>query len=195
MLNSIPRYGRGGTKADAWAMRIAHLWSHMVHDTPTRNGYLCVPGLFSHGGTNRYGERVGATPNGRHAGEPLSHSADPDPGFLPGGSLAVTAKSNAVAAVQPPWGNTTPLQIELDRQLVHSLGGVEAIEALIRTHNRQGGTLINANVVSKEQILEAHADPMTHPDLMIRVTGYSAYFRCLSREYRQPIVDRILAED
>jgi formate C-acetyltransferase len=195
MLNSVPRYGRGGTRADEWALRIAGLWSHLVRDTPTRNGYPCIPGLFSHGGTNVYGRRVGATPNGRHAGEPLSHSADPDPGFLPGGSLAVTAKSNAVTAVQPRWGNTTPLQIELDPELVGSLGGVEAIEALIKTHNQQGGTLINMNVVSKEQILEAHEDPMTHPDLMIRVTGYSAYFRCLSREYRQPIVDRILAEE
>ena len=84
--------------------------------------------------------------------------------------------------------------IELDPKLVRSLGGTEAIEALVMAHNRQGGTLINMNVLSKEQIREAHADPSTHPDLMIRVTGYSAYFASLSREYRQPIVDRILAE-
>jgi formate C-acetyltransferase len=137
---------------------------------------------------------VGATPNGRRAGEPLSHSADPDPGFLPGGGVAVTAKANAVAAVQPRWGNTTPLQIELDPALVKAMGGQDAIEALILGHNAQGGTLINVNVLSKEQVLEAHEDPMTHPDLLIRVTGYSAYFASLSRAYRQPIVDRILAE-
>jgi pyruvate-formate lyase len=194
MLRHVPRYGAGGTRADEWAMRIAGLWEHLVRDTPTRNGFACIPGLFSHGGTNVYGKRVGATPNGRRAGEPLSHSADPDPGFVSGGGLAVTAKSSAVAAVQPRWGNTTPLQIELDRKLVDGLGGIEAVEALILAHNAQGGTLINMNVLSKEQVLEAHADPMTHPDLMIRVTGYSAYFRSLSREYRQPIVDRILAQ-
>jgi len=154
-----------------------------------------VPGLFSHGGANRYGKQVGATPNGRHAGEPLSHSADPDPGFLPAGSVAATAKAHAVAVVQPRWGNTTPLQIELDRKLVHDLGGVASVEALIMAHNAQGGTLINMNVLSRQQVLEAHADPSTHPDLMIRVTGYSAYFRSLSREYRQPIVDRILAKE
>jgi formate C-acetyltransferase len=68
------------------------------------------------------------------------------------------------------------------------------VEAFILGHNRQGGTLININVLSKEQILEAHEDPSRYPDLMIRVTGYSAYFRSLSRTYRQPIVDRILAE-
>jgi len=106
----------------------------------------------------------------------------------------VTAKANAVASVQPGWGNTTPLQIELDRRLAQGLGGIEAIVAFIKTHNAQGGTLININVLSKEHILEAHADPSTHPDPMIRVTGYSAYFKSLSREYRQPIVDRILAE-
>ncbi|MFL7807509.1 MAG: pyruvate formate lyase family protein [Anaerolineae bacterium] len=193
MLSHVPRYGAGGTRADAWAARIADLWEHLVRDTPTRNGFACIPGLFSHGGTNVYGKRVGATPNGRHAGEPLSHSADPDPGFLSGGGLAMTAKSSAVAGVQPRWGNTTPLQIELDHKLVAGLGGVEAVEALILAHNAQGGTLINMNVLLKEQVLEAHADPMTHPDLLIRVTGYSAYFRSLSREYRQPIVDRILA--
>ena len=147
MLSSVPRYGAGGTRADKWAERIAALWTGLVRDTPTANGYPCVPGLFSHGGTNQYGKRVGATPNGRRAGEPLSHSADPDPGFLPGGSLAVTAKANAVASVQPRWGNTTPLQIELDRKLVRSLGGVEAIEALILAHDRQGGTLIKRSAV------------------------------------------------
>lgn len=194
MLASVPHYGAGGTRADAWAERIAALWTGLVRDTPTPCGYTCIPGLFSHGGTNQYGLQVGATPNGRRAGEPLSHSADPDPGFLPGGALAITAKANAVAAVQSGWGNTTPLQIEIDRGLVRGGDALETLEALIMTHNRMGGTLINMNVVSREQVLEAHEDPMTHPDLMIRVTGYSAYFRSLSREYRQPIVDRILAE-
>jgi formate C-acetyltransferase len=195
MLNHIPRYGRGGTRADGWAKRIAELWDHLVRDTPTRNGFACIPGLFSHGNTDWYGSRIGATPNGRHAWTPISHSADPDPGFLPGGSVAVTAKATAVAAVQPRWGNTTPLQIEIDRKLVSGMGGVDAIMAYILAHNQQGGTLINMNVLSKEQILEAHEDPMTHPDLVIRVTGYSAYFKTLSRDYRQPIVDRILAEE
>lgn len=196
MLHSVPRYGSGGSRADGWAERIADLWTHLVRDTPTPKGrYICIPGLFSHGGTNSYGKRLGATPNGRHAGAPVSHSADPDPGFLPGGAVALTAKANAVASTQSGWGNTTPLQVELDGKLVKSMGGIDAVMAFVMAHNRQGGTLINMNMVSKEQVLEAHEDPSTHPDLMIRVTGYSAYFNSLSREYRQPIVDRILAEN
>ncbi|MEN6478274.1 MAG: pyruvate formate lyase family protein [Anaerolineales bacterium] len=194
MMNSIKRYGSGNARADEWAVRIANLWTHLVADTPTPHGYRTVPGLFSHGATNTYGEHLPATPNGRRAGEPISHSADPDPGFVPGSGNAATAKANAVASVQSGYGNSTPLQIELDDTLVHSHGGLELLESLILTHNKQGGTLINMNVVSKKDVMEAHADPMTHPDLMIRVTGYSAYFRTLSKEYRQPIVDRILSE-
>lgn len=113
---------------------------------------------------------------------------------MPSGSAAPTAKSIAVASVQPGWGNTTPLQIEFDQRLAKDLGGVEAIEAYLKAHNAMGGTLVNINIISKQQLLEAHEDPMTHPDLIVRVTGYSAYFRSLSKEYRQQIVDRILAE-
>jgi len=65
---------------------------------------------------------------------------------------------------------------------------------MIITHNQQSGTLININILSKEQILEAHANPDKYPDLVVRVTGYSAFFKTLSPEYRQQVVDRFIAE-
>ena len=95
--------------------------------------------------------------------------------------------------MQPKWGNTTSLQLDLDGGLAQDIGGLEAIEALIKGHNDLGGSLINMNVISKEQILEAHDDPSKYPDLIVRVTGYSAYFKALSPEYRQQVVDRMLA--
>ncbi len=193
MLRNISRFGSGGSRADWWAKRVADLYSDLMRGTPTPEGYTVIPGLFSHGVVALLGKNLGATPNGRRAGEPISHSANPDPGFMPDGGGTPTAKSNAVATVQPRWGNTTPLQLDLDRNLVYGIGGIEAVEALIKAHNDLGGTLININVISKEQILEAHADPYKYPDLVVRVTGYSAYFKTLSPEYRQQVVDRILA--
>ncbi len=194
MLRNIPRFGTGNSRADFWAKRVSSLYAKQMRETPTPDGYTVLPGLFSHGTVAMLGRPLGATPNGRHAGAPISHSADPDPEFMPDGGAAPTAKFSAVAAVQPGWGNSAPLQIDIDTGLARSVGGIEAIEALIRTHNAQGGTLININVISKEKILEAHADPSKYPDLVVRVTGYSAFFKTLSPEYRQQIVDRILAE-
>jgi pyruvate-formate lyase len=45
-----------------------------------------------------------------------------------------------------------------------------------------------------EKVLEAHADPAKYPDLVVRVTGFSAYFASLSPEFRQLVVDRIIKE-
>ncbi|MBI2505533.1 MAG: pyruvate-formate lyase [Candidatus Latescibacteria bacterium] len=194
MLKNIPRFGTGGSRAGWWAKRVSDLYAHLVRGKPTSNGFNVIPGLFSHGIVGQLGMNLGATPNGRHARAPISHGPNPDPGFLPGGGTAPTAKANAVAAVQPGWGNSAPLQLDLDRHLAKERGGIELVESLIKTHNAQGGTLVNINVVSKERILEAHADPEKYPDLVVRVTGYSAFFRMLSPEYRQQIVDRILAE-
>ncbi|MBT4101017.1 MAG: pyruvate-formate lyase [Gemmatimonadetes bacterium] len=194
MMKSIARFGTGGSRADYWALRISEAYSDLVRSTPTPNGFRLLPGLFSHGTVNHFGAKLSATPNGRRSGDPISHNANPDPGFLPGGGGAPTAKSTAVAMVQPRWGNTTPLQLDLDSSLAHTIGGIDSVIALIKAHNELGGTLINLNVISKEQLLEAHEDPEAHPDLVVRVTGYSAYFRSLSKEYRQQVVNRILAE-
>ena len=141
---------------------------------------------------DRDGQEIGATPNGRHAGDPISHGANPDPGFRKDG--APTALAVAIAAVQPGYGNTGPLQMDIDPGLGRDAEGVDKVAALIRTHLTLGGTQINLNVLDKEQILEAHEDPSKYPDLVVRVTGFSAYFASLSPEFRQLVVDRIVAE-
>jgi formate C-acetyltransferase len=193
MLMNVPRYGSGSSRADEYAKHVAGLYTRLIRGTPTKNGYTVLPGIFSHGEVYTLGRDLPATANGRRDGDPISHSADPDPGFLPGGGTAPTAKANAVAAVQSGYGNSTPLQIDLDAGLAREVGGVELIKAYLKAHNEMGGTLVNINVVSKEKLLEAHEDPDKYPDLVVRVTGYSAFFRSLSKEYRQQVVDRWVA--
>ena len=192
MLKSVPQYGAGGTRADYWAGRIEDTYTGLMRGTPSKRGFTVLPGIFSHGDVYKHGENLPATPNGRRSGEPISHSADPDPGFLPGGGTAPTAKANAVARVQSGWGNSTPLQVDIDAGLAKERGGVDNIKAFIRAHNDMGGTLLNINVIDKNKILEAHKNPDLYPDLVVRVTGYSAFFKSLSPEYRQQVVDRWL---
>jgi pyruvate-formate lyase len=49
-------------------------------------------------------------------------------------------------------------------------------------------------VLDAAKVLEAHRDPTLYPDLVVRVTGFSAYFASLSPQMRQMVVDRMLAE-
>ena len=192
MMRSIPRYGSGGSTADEWAVRVSRAFSDYVEQTPTPQGYKVIPGLFSWANTIPMGKDVGATPNGRFSGDPIAHGSNPDPGFRRDG--APTAMAVAVASVQPGYGNPAPMQMELDPSLVRHGDGVELVCEMIRTHFMLGGTQINLNIVDKERILEAHKDPSKFPDLVVRVTGFSAYFASLSPHFRQLVVDRILAE-
>ncbi len=192
MMKSIPRYGSGGSLADDYALRISRMFTGMVKAKPTPAGFNMVPGLFSWASTLAMGKTLGATPNGRHSGDPISHGSNPDPGFRKDG--APTAMAVAIAGVQPGWGNTAPMQMELDPGITKDEGGVDLVANLIRTHFNLGGTQINMNVMDAQKVLEAHKDPEKYPDLVVRVTGFSAYFASLSPEFRQVVVDRLIAE-
>jgi len=192
MMKSIPRYGSGGSRADEYAVRISQLFTRLVKESPTPAGYNMIPGLFSWANTIPMGKDLGATPNGRRAGDPISHGSNPDPGFRKDG--APSAMAAAIASVQCGYGNSAPMQMELDPGISRDEGGVENVVNLIKTHFDLGGTQINLNVMDTAQVLQAHKDPSKYPDLIVRVTGFSAYFASLSPEFRQLVVDRVLAD-
>jgi pyruvate-formate lyase len=192
MMKTTPRFGSGGSRADLWARHIEDAFTDFVKAGPTPDGYNMIPGLFSWANTIDLGKSLKATPNGRHAGDPISHGANPDPGFRRDG--APSAMAVAIAAVNPGWGNSAPMQIDLDPGIARDEEGVDHVMDLISTHFELGGTQINMNILDKEQVLAAHENPDLHPDLIVRVTGFSAYFNRLSPEFRQLVVDRIITE-
>lgn len=73
--------------------------------------------------------------------------------------------------------------------------GEEAVNKIcddILTLFDQGGTLLNINIINAQQILAANENPDLFPDLVVRVTGFTAYFCLLTPEFRKLVVDRIL---
>lgn len=189
-FSNCPKYGRGGSRADAYAVEISQCFTKAVTERRTPGGHRMVPGLFSWANTIPMGKILGASPNGRKAGEPISHGANPNPGFREDG--AATAMSKAIASVQPGYGNTAPMQLELEPGIAREEGGVEMVAELLADHCRKGGTLINLNILNAEKILEAQENPENYPDLVVRVTGFSAYFASLSPQFRQLVVDRVV---
>ncbi len=192
MMQSSPHYGEGGSLGDRWAVEISEMFTRLVKARPTPGGRNMIPGWFSWADTIRLGKQIVATPDGRRAGEPISHGANPRPGFRADG--AATAMVKAVATIQPGYGNTAPIQLEIDPGVGQGDDAVRNVCSLIQTHFALGGTLFNINVVDADQVLAAHKDPSKFPDLVVRVTGFTAYFASLSPEFRQLIVDRIVRE-
>jgi len=192
VLSSARKFGYGGGYGDAWALRVSRLFTDLVAGERTPDGHLTIPGLFSWVNMVAFGKTVGATPDGRRAGEPINQGANPNPGFRPDGAFSAAGK--AIAMVQPGYGNTAPWQLELSPTIVDNDEAIDNVMAVIQSHFAQGGTLININVVDDAKIRAAYEDPSRYPDLIVRVTGFSAYFAALSPEFRKIIVERIVTE-
>ncbi len=190
MLQNSERYCQGASLGDKWAARVSELWTRLVKEQPMPQGRTLVPGWFSWSNTILFGGQVGATPDGRRAFAPVTHGANPNPGFRTDG--AATAMATGIAGIQPGYGNTAPLQLEFDPRLSAEEGGIDRVAAIIKAHVDMGGTLININVLDKQKLMDAHRNPMQHPDLVVRVTGFTAYFAALSPEFRQLVVDRFV---
>ena len=190
MLKKSQKFGQGSSLGDKWAGKITELFTDTVKEDYTPGGRNLIPGWFSWSNTIEFGQVLGATPNGRNAGKPISHGANPDPGFRR--DNAPTALAKAIAAVQPAYGNTAPMQIELDPGSLTDKNAVINIMGLLKTHVELGGTLININIVDADKIRRAHKNPSAYPDLVVRVTGFTAYFATLSPEFRQLVVDRLI---
>jgi formate C-acetyltransferase len=190
LLKNSQRFGQGRTIADAWAGKLSLSFSDLVRqESDPAKRHVFIPGFFSWANTLEFGYAVGATPNGRIKGAPISHGANPCPGFAEDNTSLLQAR--AIAAIQPGYGNTAPMQWEVDLSFIK--GKEEMfLESIINTHFDEGGTLMNVNVVDKDKILKAHENPMLYPDLVVRVTGFTAYFSMLTPEFRQLVLDRLL---
>jgi len=191
-MRNTPRYGFGGTNADAYAKEIVErLNYHTKKSGSPRHGFNMIPGLFSWANTIGMGAAVSATANGRKAGAPVTHGANPEPGFRESGAL--TAMGVAVAGVQPAWGNTAPIQLEIDPVLAKGEEGIDNIMSWLMTYCCDlGGSLVNINILDGEKLLDAYENPEKYPDLVVRITGFSVYFSLLTPEFRKLVVERMI---
>ena len=196
MLLHSERYGGGDTLGDEWAVKISKLWTTLVKDLVRQHAdnpkhVNFIPGFFSWSNTILLGSILKATPNGRRSGEPINHGANPNGGFRKDG--AVTSMCNSIAAVQPGYGNTAPVQLEVDPGITNDPEGVDKMCAMIKGIIDSGNTLLNINIIDAKRIMEAHKDPYKYPDLVVRVTGFTAFFAMLSEKFRELVVDRVKA--
>lgn len=190
LLKNSGRFGQPGSLGNKWARTLTELFRDEVVALRSKEVSTFIPGMFSWSKTILFGSQVGATPDGRKAKEPINHGANPMPGDVRNG--AMTDMSEAIILAQCGMGNTSPFQMELDPGMVEMEDGVEKVMALLETHLKRGGTLINVNIVDAEKIRAAHANPELYPDLVVRVTGFTAYFITLTPEFRQLVVDRLM---
>jgi formate C-acetyltransferase len=113
MMKHSARYCQGDSLGDCWAQRLSRRFAEIVTAQRTPAGRIMIPGWFSWSSTISMGRELGATPDGRRAGEPISHGANPNNGSVQTARLrqwpwASRLSSRAMATRRPCNSNSIP---------------------------------------------------------------------------------------
>jgi len=188
LVRQAPKYGNDDEEADAMARRVAELFCRAVSGHRNVRGGPFRPGFFSYGMHVYEGSILGATPDGRRAGEPVSNSLSPANGSERRGATA--ALKSAARIDHRRISNGSSLNLKTVPALFQSEAGRGKLCALLRTYFELGGMHVQLNTVSNETLREARQHPERYPDLVVRVSGYSAYFADLGRAIQDDIIAR-----
>ena len=133
---------------------------------------------------------VGALPYGRHAGEPLADGVSPNHGTDKEGPTAVLKSVSKINHEQHTSG--TLLNMRLDPVSVEGDMGLNRIAQIIRTMVDLELWHIQFNVIKTETLLDAQKHPEKYRTLIVRVSGYSAYFGELNKKVQDDVIGRTM---
>jgi pyruvate formate-lyase/glycerol dehydratase family glycyl radical enzyme len=194
LLNRSPKYGNDDELVDAFAKEaFSHYLTEVGTHRNTRFGRGPI-GCTYHGSTASVsynvpaGELVGATPDGRKAGEPVADVESPYHGTERRGPTAVIRSASKLEHILESGGSI--LNLKFSPSLFESTEGRRNLVALIRTYFELKGMEIQIDIVSSRVLREAQREPQRYPDLLVRVAGYSAPFVALDPDVQNDIIAR-----
>ncbi|MEW6569191.1 MAG: pyruvate formate lyase family protein [Chloroflexota bacterium] len=188
LLHKAPKYGNDDPAADAVAHRISRLWTEEAfrHVSPTgkryRGGYLSWNYWIA------YAPTTAATPDGRRRGQYLSNAVCPVNGADRKGPTAVIKSVGHLGLETAPNGASHTMSFS--PSLLQDPEHRRKLIALLRAYGRVGGTCLQVNVIDAETLRQAQQHPDEYRNLLVRVTGYNAYFVGLGKEIQDEIIAR-----
>jgi formate C-acetyltransferase len=187
LWNKSPKYGNDDAYADRILVEVFNAFYDAVNGRPNTKGGTYRVNYLSTTCHVYFGSMTGATPDGRHAGEPLSDGISPVQGADRHGPTAVL---KSAAKMDHLRTGGTLLNQKFTPQLLAGESGIEKLAHLVRAYFCLDGHHIQFNVVTAETLRAAQANPEKYRDLIVRVAGYSDYFCDLTRALQDEIIAR-----
>ncbi|MDR0434743.1 MAG: hypothetical protein LBH21_06735 [Gracilibacteraceae bacterium] len=200
--NRAPKYGQDDDEADELARRVMDCWSSECWQYKTAaSGEQFRAGMLSWNYWITYAGILLATPDGRKRGEFLSNAICPTNGADVNGP---TANANSVGKVMggrdPQNGDFEDYLSNLPNGASHTVTFSPAMlrdaehkakfKAFLRGYIENGGTALQVNVLDVNMLKEAQENPEEYQNLLVRVTGYNAYFTSIGKELQNEIIAR-----
>jgi pyruvate-formate lyase len=202
-LNKAPKYGRDDDGADEIGCKVMDLWAEETWKHKTRTtGRQVRPGMLSWNYWIADSFVLPASPDGRPRGKFLSNALCPSNGADTNGP---TANVNSVGKVlggkaegdNGDWGeflNSLPNggshTMTFSPSLVRDPEHKEKFKAFLRGYVENGGTALQINLIDADMLRDAQQHPENYRHLLVRVTGYNAYFTSIGKELQDEIIAR-----
>jgi formate C-acetyltransferase len=188
LRTKAPKFGNDDPYADAVTRDISRFWCEEVtrYKSPTGKKYRA--GYLSWNYWITYAPMTSATPDGRKRGQYLSNAVCPVNGSDVTGPTAVIRSVGHVGLETAPNGASHTMSFS--PELMKNPENRPKMMALLRAYGKAGGTCLQVNVLSPEILREAQKNPDEDKNLLVRVTGYNAYFVSLGKEIQDEIIAR-----
>ena len=188
MINGAPKYGNDDDYVDRFAREIAEFVVKEHHKYKTLCGEYFMPSLYPVSSNVPQGEAVGALPSGRLEGVPLADGCSPTHGTEELGPTAVLKSVSKINGSEVDGGML--LNIKFDPAAVRGEEGLDRFVSFLKTFMDLGLYHVQFNVLDRETLEEARAKPEEFKSLLVRVSGYSAYFVEISKPLQDDVIGR-----
>ncbi|MBN2310308.1 MAG: hypothetical protein JXR94_15140 [Candidatus Hydrogenedentes bacterium] len=183
-LLAVPKYGVGDSGADGMMDRVLTTVCSTFDAYTNRHGGRCKPVVLTFVWAPVLGRDLGASPDGRRAGQPIAHGLTPQSAAMRNGLTAAINSYTSISNDLVSGGAST--MWDMDPEWIDS----GLLRAILRAFARQGGQIFQGNTTSVEELRKAMDAPEAYPNLMVRVGGFSARFVNLDRCLQEEIVAR-----
>jgi formate C-acetyltransferase len=187
-LLHAPKYGNNLDLADKYAIWFVDVQDEIFSRYRTRDGGAIYTAIASNVSNIPAGREIAATPDGRLSGQPISDAASPAHGMDKKGPTAVIQSMAKPDYTKVSCG--TVLNQKYSPSMFRDPEKRARLLALIKVYFNQGGQEIQINSVSRAVLADAMAQPENHRNLVVRVSGFSAYFTCLDKHVQEDILER-----
>ena len=186
-LLAAPKYGNNDDFVDKYAVWFIDYLGALFENYKTRDGggiYIAAAANTS----NIYaGRGIGATPDGRKRGEPLSDAASPSYGKDVKGPTATINSLSKLDYTKVACGSVVNQKYS---PAMFNDQNRPKLQALIRTYFKKGGQEIQINATSREVLEKAMEEPEKYKNLVVRVSGFSAFYVTLDKSVQFDILNR-----
>lgn len=191
LVNSTPKYGNDEDYADDVMKEIFESFYEAVNGRPNTRGGVHRINLMPTTCHIYFGSMIGALPDGRRAGKPLSEGISPVQGADRNGPTAVVKSAAKIDHIRT---GGTLLNQKFLPQVLEDEQGITKLAHLIRAYFKMDGHHMQFNVVNSDELRRAQDCPDDYRDLIVRVAGYSDYFVDLTPQLQNEIIERTTHE-